>query len=168
MVVGANGFSSGAIERAGFGQWSHMANLLADGTVLDARDNAVAGVAPGVHLRPARYLDSEPKWAVFEAPTDTHYAAWEAAGRSQLGKPYDERGILDFAEGTFTGSYTDANFAGADSKAWFCDCLATWMAIQSGDLPKPPDELKLFTLTPTSALNLFIGAGWRLVGNKGI
>lgn len=168
MVVGGDAFSSVAIERAGFGRWCHMANILADGTVLDARDDEVCGIAPGVRLRPAGYLDTEPRWALFEAPTDAHYAAWEAAGRAQLGKPYDQRGILDFAEATFTGDYVDANYAGADSKAWFCDCVASWMAITAGDIPQPPKELLLFTLTPSSALLLFIGAAWTQIASKGI
>lgn len=169
MVVGGDGFSSVAIERAGFGPWCHMASLLADDTVLDARDDTEAGVPPGVQLRPAGYLDSEPRWAIFEAPTGDHYAAWEAALRSQLLKPYDERGIEDFATATLlTGHYSDPNYAASASKAWFCDELAAWAAIQSGDIPAPPPWTQLFALTPVAASYLFIGANWRLVDSKGM
>lgn len=168
MVVGGSGASSRVIERAGFGPWSHMAGLLADDTVLDARDDVVGGAPPGVHLRTAHYLDSEPRWAIFEAPTSDHYSVWEAALRSQLGKPYDERGILDFVESVFTGQYVDPNYAGMDSKAWFCDCVQAWAAIRSGDIASAPNWLHLFAQTPTGALNLFIGAGWQCVGSKGM
>lgn len=168
MVVGGSAFSSRAIERAGFGLWSHMAGILSDGTVLDAQDVAIDGIPAGVQLRPKGYLNSQPRWAIFEAPTGDHYAAWEAALRSQLGKPYDERGIEDFAESVFTGSYVDSNYAGANSKAWFCDCLQSWGAMQGGDLPPWPTWFKPFTLTPSSSANLFLGAGWKLTASQGI
>jgi hypothetical protein len=170
MVVGGTSFSATAIERAGFGQWCHMANVLADGTILDARDNEIEGIPPGVQLRPAGYLDMEPRWALFEAPSAANYDSWLAAGRGQLLKPYDERGIIDFAEGAFTGKYVDTNYAGINSLAWFCDCLCSWMAIDAGDIPQPDPRLhlNLFTLTPSAALLLFIGARWRLVDCKGL
>ena len=168
MVVGGSAASSRVIERAGFGPWSHMAALLADDTVLDARDDVVGGTPPGVQLRIAHYLDSQPRWAIFEAPTADHYPAWEAALKSQLGKPYDERGILDFAESVFTGEYVDPNYASAQSKAWFCDVLQAWGAIQSGDIAPVPNWLRLFAQTPTGALNLFIGAGWQCVASQGL
>lgn len=167
MVVGGEAASSKIIERAGFGPWSHMAGLLADDIVLDARYDVVGGAPPGVQLRQAGYLDSEARWAIFEAPTSDHYLAWEAALRSQLGKPYDGRGIIDFAESVFTGEYVDPNYASEASKAWFCDELQAWAAIQSGDIPSAPNWLQLFAQTPTGALNLFVGAGWRCVAFKG-
>lgn len=168
MVVGGTDGGSRAIERAGFGPFSHMASILADGTILDARDNEIGGVPAGVQLRPTGYLDTYPAAATFEAPTPCHYASWEAALRSQLLKPYDMRGIEDFAEGTFTGRYLDPNYAAGASKAWFCDELAAWAAILSGDIPEPPPWVPLFTQTPVAALNFFIGAGWRLVDSKGL
>lgn len=168
MVVGGNDGSSKAIERAGFGPWSHMANVLCDGQILDARSDVIAGVPPGVQIRPKGYLDSEPRWAIFEAPSDAHYSEWASAGLSQLKKPYDIRGIEDFAIGTFTGSYSDPDYASDKSKAWFCDELAGWMAIESGDIPPPPPWFQLFANTPTAGLNLFIGAGWEMVQCKGI
>lgn len=168
MVVGGSARSSVVIERAGFGPWSHMAGLLADDTVLDARDDSVGGQPPGVHLRAAHYLDAEPRWAIFEAPTGDHYAEWEAVLRSQLGKPYDQRGIITLAESVFDGKYVDPSYAGAASAAWFCDCLQSWGAITSGDIPRPPDYVKLFTLTPTASLNLFIGAGWQMTRSRGV
>lgn len=177
MVVAAGDLSGGAIERfgGGAGHWSHMASILADGTILDARDNAMTiagkGYPAGVQLRPAGYLDSYPRWAIFEAPTAAHYAAWEAAGRSQVGKPYDSAGIVDFAESVFTGGYGDRNYDAAQpaqNKAWFCDELAAWMAMLAGDVPWPPSAFPLYDQTPSSALNLFIGAAWRMTSSKGL
>lgn len=168
MVTGGSSGSSRVIERAGFGPWSHMAGLLADDTVLDARDDVVGGAHPGVQLRAAHYLDTEPRWAIFEAPTAANYAVWEAALRSQLTKPYDERGIRDFIESVFTGEYVDPNYAGAGSKAFFCDELQAWAAVQSGDLAPVPDWFHFFAQTPTGALNLFIGAGWTCTASQGL
>lgn len=177
MVVASGDFSGGAIERfgGGAGHWSHMASILADGLILDARDNAMTiggrEYPAGVRLRAAGYLDAEPRWAIFQAPTGDHYDAWLKAGLSQLGKPYDKAGIVDFAESVFTGKYEDGNYVPndpAENKAWFCDELAAWMAMQAGDVPWPPSAFPLYWQTPESALDLFIGAGWKMTASKGI
>lgn len=177
MVVAGPDFSSGAIERfgGGAGHWSHMANVLSDGTILDARDNVMTmggkTYPAGVQLRPAGYLDSDTRWAIFEAPCDANYDAWHQAGVSQLLKPYDSAGILGFAENVFTGQEEDRNYAPQDpglNKAWFCDELCSWMAMKAGDVPWLPRQFPLYQQTPSSALNLFIGAGWRMTQSKGI
>jgi len=172
MVVAGNALSSRLIEGFGGGRWSHMANLLADDTVLDARYDSVhyggKAHAPGVQLRPAHYLDSEPRWAVFEFGEPWMYPIWEQAGLGQIGKPYDSVGIKGFARGLFTGHYEDRNYAPRDpskSKAWFCDELAVYMAQRCGHLPELP--FQPYTLTPGAALNLFIGRGARLMATQG-
>lgn len=168
IVVGGTDGGSRAIERAGFGLWSHMAAILADGSVLDARSDIIDGIPPGVQLRPIAYLEAYPTSATFEAPSGDHYAAWEAALRSQLLKPYDMRGIEDFGIGTFTGHYADPNYAAAASKAWFCDELQFWGAVQSKDIPEPPAWVNPFTLTPVAASYFFLGAGWIQTAGKGL
>jgi hypothetical protein len=185
MVVAADAISSRLIEGFGGGRWSHMANILTSGTILDARDDWTPArpgwdsgngvlvdrsgkVKPGVRLRPGGYLDGSPRWAVFEGPADARYAKWEAAGRSILGRPYDSVGIEDFAVGLFTGRYDDKNYAPknpAASKAFFCDEASVFMAATAGYFQWPP--LPIFTLTPGAALNLFIGAGWKLIRHRG-
>lgn len=171
MTVAGAALSSRLIEGFGGGQWSHMANVLLDGTILDARVDWIkvdtSWYKPGVQLRPAGYLDVEPRWAVWEAPphAEAVYSDWLAAGRRQLDKPYDKTGIYDFATGLFTGKYRDRNWGGEGSRAWFCDMLATWMAVHVGLVPQPPT--RIYTLTPGAALNLFVGAGWRLVASRG-
>lgn len=172
-----DGWSSRAIEGFGGGWPSHMANLLADGNVWDARDDLVkykGAVYPrGVQLRPASYLHEQySKWIALEAPEGSEklYEAWVDVLATQVGKPYDSVGILDFAEGIITGRYEDRNYAPVNpeqSKAWFCDEYATWAAQKVGLIPSLPYELPVFTLTPGAALNLFIGAGWKVVGAKG-
>jgi hypothetical protein len=175
IVVRGDGLSSRAIEGFGGGRWSHMANVLGDGTVWDARDDWVKheGVtyAKGVQRRSMNYLLEQYKtWAIFEAPKglEKSYEPWVAALRSQSGKPYDQAGIMDFVKGMFTGKYEDYNYAPAapdESKAWFCDELAVWAATRAGLLP--PIPISIYTLTPGSALNLFLGAGWCLVDYRG-
>lgn len=176
LVARGDRLTSRAIEGFGGGWPSHMANMLADGSFIDARDDEVCagGVfwAAGVEHRPAGYLQTENKrWAIFEAPagSDRLYDGWVASLEGQIGKAYDQIGILDFAEGLFTGKYKDRNWGPlvpAESKAWFCDDFSVWAAGSNGLLPWPI-LIPLFTLTPGSALNFFIGAGWRLTESKG-
>lgn len=177
-MVRGDGLSSRAIEGFGGGWPSHMANVLDDGTVWDARDDLVKFgemVYPsGVQKRPLGYLYAEYKeWAIFEAPVymAPMYGDWVEALESQVGKPYDSVGIMDFVEGIFTGNYEDYDYAPdapQDSKAWFCDEYAVWAAGSVEAIPKLPPELPVFTLTPGSALNLFIGAGWEMVDHRGM
>lgn len=177
MVVAGRELSSRAIEGFGGGRWSHMANILSDGTVLDAFSQRMhlegKWYEAGVQLRPAGYLEKKyRRWAMFQAPYDSYldYEEWSRAGMHQLGKPYDSDGIIAFAVGLFTGRYRDRNYVHAHperSSAWFCDELCAHMGIVASQLPQPPHELRLSTLTPGGALNLFIGAGWQLVASRG-
>jgi hypothetical protein len=173
MVVRGDAWSSRAIEGFGGGWPSHMANLLSDGSVWDARDDRIRYgrqlYLPGVRHRPAGYLAAEnSKWAIFEAGdgSEAVYDLWLSALASQEGKPYDRNGILDFATGLLTGEYKDQNYAAKDSKAWFCDEYAIWAAGQV-QLLTWPLPLRIFSQTPGSGLNLFIGAGWKLVSQVG-
>lgn len=152
-----------------------MANLLATEMVWDARADRVrfqGKVYPrGVQYRDVRYLYAEAKeWAIFQAPlwTGKNYALWVKALESQAGKPYDKVGIKDFVTGMITGRYSDYNYAPSnpdESKAWFCDEYAVFAACAASILP--PLQLPPFTLTPGAALNLFIGAGWSMIANRG-
>jgi len=173
MVVRGNEFASRAIEGFGGGWPSHMANLLADGSVWDARDDLVTfdGVTyhPGVQHRPSGYLEAEnQKWAIFEAPawSEAIYDDWVATLATQKNKPYDRAGIIDFGKGIITGKYVDQNWAEDNSIAWYCDEYCIWGAGKFGLIPWPL-PLKIFTQTPGSGLNLFIGAGWQLTASQG-
>jgi hypothetical protein len=151
-----------------------MANLLDDGSVWDARDDIIhfgsVWYPTGVQHRPAEYLTAENKeWAIFQAPAGSEkvYDHWVVTLQSQKGKPYDEVGIWDFAKGLVTGWYEDRNYAPAETggKAWFCDEYAVWAAGWADLIPWPL-PMPIFTLTPGSALNLFIGAGWDMVEHR--
>jgi hypothetical protein len=173
MVIGAPGILSRAIEGFGAGRWSHMANVL-DGAILDARYNVIEdgkrAIPAGVQIRPAHYLDSEPRWQVYEFGTEAMYRSWSQAGMAQVGKPYDSQGIWGFAKGLFTGRYEDRNYNPSkpgESKAWFCDALAVYMASACGYLDLPYGFTP-YTLTPGSALDLFIGRGAKLIASKGV
>jgi hypothetical protein len=173
MVVGGSACSSHAIEAVGGGEWSHMANLLTDGSVWDARDDEVIfqGVhyPPGVQHRPAGYLPSQNKrWAIFEAPEGSEqvYDTWIELLASQAGKPYDQHAILGFVPGLLFGRFEDQNYADDNSLAWFCDELCIWAAGKLNLLPWPL-PLKIFAQTPGAGLNLFIGARWTLIESAG-
>lgn len=177
MVVRGAQFASRAIEGFGGGWPSHMANMLADGSFWDARDDFVQyeGIPyePGVQHRPAGYLQAAyARWAIFEAPagSESAYDKWVATLGSQGGKTYDQIGIRDFAEGLLTGQYKDRNWGPlvpSQSKAWFCDDYSVWAAGTNAVLPWPI-PIPIFTFTPGAALNLFIGAGWKLTESKGL
>jgi hypothetical protein len=175
LVVRGDAISSRAIEGFGGGWPSHMANVLADGSVWDARDDKIRFggevYSPGVRHRPAGYLPAENKhWELFEAPSGSEsvYDRWVSDLASQEAKGYDENGIGDFAWGLFTGEYSDKNYASDDpakSLAWFCDEYAVWAAGRNKLVPWPIPT-KIYTLTPGAALMLFIGAGWVKVGQS--
>lgn len=181
MVVGSGGawwrpstWFSHAIEGIAGGPWSHMANVLGDGSIWDAQNVPLVMdgklYPAGVQHRPAGYLDPCERWAVFEAPagSEAHYAAWVKDLESQEGKPYDFPGIWDFPRAMLLGRYTDPDYAPEapqDSKAWFCDEYCDWAAIRRGLIPRPPTPP--YTFSPGASLNLYVGARWRLVKLKG-
>ena len=163
MVVRGDKLSSRAIEGFGGGWPSHMASMLEDGSFWDARDDEMvykgALYPEGVQHRPAGYLQHEfDRWAIFVAPVGSEavYLPWVASLESQVNKHYDSLGIWDFAKGCFTGQYADSNYAPRnpeDSKAWFCNELATWAAGRHGLVPWP-QPWPVFTETPGASLNL--------------
>lgn len=172
LVVRGDALSSRCIEGFGGGWPSHMANVLADGSFWDARDDEIRFggdiYSPGVRHRPAGYLERENKrWELYEAPSGSEavYDRWAADLATQEGKSYDGYGIVGFARGLFTGEYKDTNYASdnpALSKAWFCDEYAVWAAGKNGLTPWPIPT-KIYTLTPGAALMYFIGAGWKRI-----
>lgn len=167
MVVADVGLVSWGIETGG--GWSHMANVLADDSIIDARSDSMKfpgglKVPAGVQRRPAGYLDSIRKWVVLEGPEDDpggkwSYNRWEYALVSQLKKPYDFIGIWDF----LSDSVIDRNWR--DESAWFCDELAVWAQEKAGYVPQLPEPV--FRITPSAALLFDIGAGWRVVAGRG-
>ena len=154
-----------------------MGGLLADDTVLDARDDTLkfpdpwGTVRPGVRLRPPGYLQREDKrWAVWEFGSPCMYVPWRDAGLSQLGKLYDSDGIWQFVWGLFRGKHYDISYHTDDpskSTAWFCDALQIFMASYGCGFLHLPDGYRPYDQTPGAALNLFIGAGAKCIASWG-
>jgi len=76
--------------------WSHAASVLSDGRYLDARNDVLAGVPAGVHIR----LPSTEKWIrkrrAWKEVTDAQYADWEANLRAKITDPYARGDIETF------------------------------------------------------------------------
>lgn len=116
------GFSSRLIGQFGFPQGpSHCASVIVDvhegkprERYLDARDNVIAGVPAGVHIRA---IDSEKclkKRRATLQVTQADYDYWETGLRAHVTTGYDERAILGFLEGK------SLHTAGR----WICSALA--------------------------------------------
>lgn len=95
FVLG-KGWSSRAIAWWGqsYGGFSHVDAVLADGTLLGARSDAVGGQAPGVRIRPPDYEKWARRAVVTIPSTDAQAANWEGYLRTQVGDPYDKADIL--------------------------------------------------------------------------
>lgn len=155
-----NHFSSLVIEWFGGLGFSHMANFLADGRIIDARADDPCGNGSGVQIRPGDYLDDVPRWIDVEIPcTPTQAYIWERTLLSQRGKPYDHVGILDFVD----GSYQDRNWR--DESAWFCDELGLFAQEKSAICPNLPEPI--FKLPPGAACLIDIALGGKIVASKG-
>lgn len=92
--------SSRLIEWFGLGRggYSHCASVLADGRYLDARNDTIGQVAPGVHIRD---VDTE-KWIrkrrLSLTVTDDEYATWEANLRAKITDGYGRADIIAFLD----------------------------------------------------------------------
>ena len=164
MLTAGTGLTSRWIEWWGGGGWSHFANVLADGSIIDARSDVVTfrgqSFPTGVQRRPAGYLNTEPRWVAVDVPCTVAQAKeWEHVLRSQLGKPYDFPGILDFA----TGSLKDRNWR--DESAWFCSELGLWAQEQVGICPRL--AAPVFKIPPGEGLLIDIALGGQIVAAKG-
>jgi hypothetical protein len=80
----------------GPGGYSHCAGVLADGRYIDARNDKLGGVPPGVHIREP---DTEPwvrkRRATLEV-TQAEYDHWEVNARAKIGDAYGRSDILEF------------------------------------------------------------------------
>jgi hypothetical protein len=85
---------------AWFGQgphgWSHCASLLKDGRYLDARNDELGGVKPGVHFRqPSTEAWIRKRRATLEV-TAAEYKDWEDNLIAKVGDFYAQRDILGY------------------------------------------------------------------------
>jgi hypothetical protein len=126
--VRGEGFSSGLIGRV-TGFFSHVDCEFEDGTLWGSRSDKVGGKPPGVWGRPPDYE----KWqhrTVYAIPCTTlQRESYHAFYKSQEGRPYDWRAIVN----NFGLGY---DFRTPDH--WFCSDIAT-AAGESSDLWGIPD-----------------------------
>jgi hypothetical protein len=155
------GWSSRLIEQFGFPQgWSHCASVLSDGRYLDSRDNAIAGVPAGVHIR----QQSSEKWtrrcSATLPVTGAEYAYYETGLRAHLTTEYDEHAILGFLEGKSLHTAGD----------WICSALAingvqhlsrTWTPTHLGYIPYPL-PIPAHEISPDAALLILATAGFTI------
>jgi hypothetical protein len=112
---------SRTIQWWGGGDYCHVTTLMPGGqTVIDARSKG------GVAVRPLSYLEhSKMMWLKIPANTYQALSAIDAL-KVQVGKKYDWRGILAFADPAIHD----------DKKTWFCDALAVFSWKKAGLLPQ--------------------------------
>lgn len=89
--------ASRLIEAYGHCPYAHVDTVLADGSLLGARDDVMMGVPAGVQVRPAGYARFTRTLTV-ELPADeAQTQAYLNFVQSQVGKPYDMLAIAAFA-----------------------------------------------------------------------
>jgi hypothetical protein len=144
--VRGSGLSSRAIAWfGGGGVFSHIRSVLPSGDYIDSRSDWTEDgtIPPGVQIRPKDYDTSIVYRVRFEIAVskkqETQYTEFL---HSQIGKPYDKIGIIDF----ITGNADDRNWR--DESAWFCDELVLF-GLESIGFPKLliPD----YRVTPNTA-----------------
>jgi hypothetical protein len=149
------GFASWWIRRLAKGHWAHcVALVLPGGThVIDARSDVIDGVPAGVQIRPISYLKGE-ECLWLEIPcTPAQAKAAEDAARSVLNRPYDIRGIVDFATDQPDNSWKKARY-------FFCSALGIWICWKAMMLGK--DVLVPFTnIDPGDSLGVYWGLSAR-------
>lgn len=154
LIVGfcyrGSDLASRAIEWWGGGYYYHATTLLPGGRfVLDSR------LKGGVAIRRISYLvHDHVRWLKFPCTSIQRDAAlvWL---HSQLDKPYDTDGIIDYID----GSIIDKNFR--RESAWFCDDLSVVSWEQAGIIPRlqfPP-----FRIAPGGAYLIADTAGAKRV-----
>jgi hypothetical protein len=157
------GWTSALIGKFGFPQGpSHCASVIVDvyngkprERYLDARDNEIAGVPPGVRIREIASESFLKKQRATLQVTPQEYADWEANLRAKVTTQYDRSAILGFLEGK------SMHTAGQ----WICSALAvnaiqhisrSWTSPHLGYIPFPlvvpaheisPDALLLILQT---------------------
>jgi hypothetical protein len=146
------GWMSKLIGQFGFPQGpSHCASVINDGRYLDSRDNVIAGVPAGVHIRrPETEAFVKKQRARYEVGPNV-YAEWEANLRAKITTDYDRSAILGFLEGK------SMHTAGK----WICSALAI-NAVQHIKLVPYPLPIPAHEISPDAALLILATAGFTI------
>lgn len=109
-------------------QWSHVA-------IVDGDDVIEAAAFTGVRVRPlADLVAHSSQTQIIEIPARDP-ATVIAAARSQIGRPYDWRGVIGIG----------ARRKWQSERAWFCSELVAWAFEQARD---PLFRVKVWRVTP--------------------
>lgn len=80
----------------GPGGYSHCAGVLADGRYIDARNDVIAGVPPGVQIRRPETEKWIRKRRATLQVTQEEYNEWEKNARAKIGDSYGRSDIMEF------------------------------------------------------------------------
>jgi hypothetical protein len=135
----------------GYGGYSHCASVLKDGRYLDARNDVIAGVPAGVHIR---HPDTE-KWikkrrATLQV-TQGEYDDWEANLRAKITDGYGHIDIVSFITGR--NLHEDGH--------WICSALAI-NALQHIRVIPYPLPVLAHQISPNTALLIVAAAGFMI------
>lgn len=135
----------------GPGGYSHCASVLKDGRYLDARNDVIAGVPAGVHIRDPK----TEKWiykrrATLEV-TETEYADWEANLRAKINDQYGRSDILEFIFDR--GEHEEGHY--------ICSALAI-NAVQHIRKVPYPLPVEAHQISPNAALLIVATAGFTI------
>lgn len=147
-----------------FGQgpngYSHAASVLKDGRYLDARNDVLAGVPAGVHIRDPKTERWVKKLRATLEVTDAEYDSWEASLRAKITDGYARGDILSFilnrdlhVNGTYDCSELAINAVQHISRAW----EPSHLGYVPFPLPIPARQI-----TPNAALLIVATAGFTI------
>lgn len=118
---------------------------------IDARDNAIAGVPAGVHIREPATEKCLRKQRASLQVTQAEFDAWEANLRAKITTAYDKDAILGFLEGK------SIHTAGR----WICSALAINAIQHIGKVPYPL-PIPAHEVSPDAALLILATAGFTI------
>jgi hypothetical protein len=135
----------------GYGGWSHVAPVLADGRYLDARDDVLNGVPAGVHIRQAWSEPWKLKRRISLTVDQPIYDAWEANLRARIGDGYGRFDIWSFISGR------------NDHKPGHWICSAHFIdSLQHIKLVPFPLPIEAHSITPNAALLIGASVGFTI------
>jgi hypothetical protein len=151
------GWISRGIAQFGFPQgYSHCASVgvfapFKEERYIDARDNVIAGVPAGVHIREPATEKWVRKQRASLPVTQAEFDAWEASLRAKITTDYDRDAILGFLEGK------SIHTAGR----WICSALAI-NAVQHIKKVRYPLSIPAHEISPDTALLILDTAGFTI------
>lgn len=135
----------------GPGGYSHCASVLADGRYLDARNDKIAGVPPGVHIREPVTESWTRRLRLTLQVTPEEYTSWEANLRAKVGDAYGRSDIMQFMFDR--GEHQPAHY--------ICSALAVNAVQHIGKVPFPL-PVAAHQISPNAALLILATAGFKV------